>query len=67
MDSKKSKAVAVIAAVAMIIAAVGIYAVMSAGGGAPEGSRVGTQLSASELPDAESRLWVYGNANGTIV
>jgi hypothetical protein len=63
MDSKKTKAVAVIAAVAMIIAAVGIYAVMSSGGGSPEGSRVGTQLSASELPDADSRLWVYGNAN----
>ena len=65
MAISKNVMIAIIAVVIIAVAAVAFIA-FSNGGGSDDnnnGARVGEEIKEKDFPDADSRLWVYGNAN----
>ena len=62
MGLDKIKIFAIVVVIVIAVAAVSII-VISGSEPTSDGARVGTQLKANDLPNDDSRLWVYGNAN----
>jgi len=65
MALSKNAMIAIVVVVIVAVAAVAVYFMMNNGNnsGSDNGARVGDVVKSSDLPDADSRLWVYGNAN----
>ena len=65
MAASKSVIIAIVAVVVIAIVAVAAFTVLGNGGNddVNDGARVGDVVAESNLPNSDSRLWVYGNAN----
>ena len=65
---KKQMTIVIAAVVVVAIVAIAAFAIMNngnggSGGDADNGARVGEEVPRAKLPNEDSRLWVYGNAN----